>query len=129
MVTFAGIGAGAGAASGTEQLDASQKDVETHQEIEKMDKESRIARRAFEQRIQKHKIIQEKCEDDLQRLQSEQDAKAQELARKEDNALAKRDAERVRVQEEFERKLAEVSGWGGVSDVSGWVWVEVSGWM
>jgi Protein kinase domain len=33
-------------------------DVDMLKEVEKMDKESRVARRAFEQRIQKHKLIQ-----------------------------------------------------------------------
>ena len=65
-----------------------------------MDKESRAARRAFEQRIQKHKIIQEKCEDDFQKLQSELDLKVQELARKEENAVAKRDVELAKVRAE-----------------------------
>jgi WNK lysine deficient protein kinase len=33
-------------------------DLDMQKEVEKMDKESRVARRAFEQRIQKHKLIQ-----------------------------------------------------------------------
>ena len=36
----------------------SKDDIDMQKEVEKMDKESRVARRAFEQRIQKHKLIQ-----------------------------------------------------------------------
>jgi hypothetical protein len=35
-----------------------QDELDMHKETEKMDRESKIARRAFEQRIQKHKLIQ-----------------------------------------------------------------------
>ena len=36
----------------------SRDEIDMQKEFEKMDKESRVAKRAFEQRIQKHKLIQ-----------------------------------------------------------------------
>jgi len=79
--------------------------VEFQQEIEKIEKESRVARRAFEQRIQKHKIIQEKCEEDIRLLEDEHHTRVAEIRRKQENTTSRRDEEVARVQSEMASRL------------------------
>ena len=80
-------------------------ELELQKEMEKLGKESRAAKRAFEQRIQKHKSIQEKCDDDFLKLQDEYDNKMIELQRKEQSAAKKRDDEVIKVNQDFEKKI------------------------
>lgn len=80
--------------------------LELQQEIEKVEKESRAARRAFEQRIQKHKIIQEKCEEDLRLLEEEHHTRAAEIRRKQETTLSRKDEEIARAQAELATRLA-----------------------
>ena len=75
--------------------------------MEKLGKESRAAKRAFEQRIQKHKSIQEKCDDDFLKLQDEYDNKIIELQRKEQSAAKKRDDEIIKLNQGFEKKIID----------------------
>ena len=80
-------------------------ELELQKEMEKLGKESRAAKRAFEQRIQKHKSIQEKCDDDFLKLQDEYDNKMIELQRKEQSAAKKRDDEVIKLNQDFEKKI------------------------
>lgn len=89
-------------------------------EKEKIEKESRAARRAFEQRIQKHKIIQvnhikmyvnrnvlqETCEEDLQKRREEYANQLSDLARKEKASAKKHEEDVQKLREDFESKVA-----------------------
>jgi GTP-dependent phosphoenolpyruvate carboxykinase len=75
------------------------------QEIEKLEKERRAAKRAFEQRIQKHKAIQEACEVDIGNLETERECKLQNFAKKEESIEKHMRKEVAKWEDEFERYI------------------------
>ena len=76
-------------------------------EIEKLEKECRVAKRTYEQRIQKHKIIQETCEQDIANLVQDREQKLSSVDRKEEAMEQKRRVDMQKLQEEFERAVEE----------------------
>jgi len=77
-------------------------------EIEAIEKESRAARRVFEQRIQKHKIIQETCEEDLLKMEKDYSAQRGKLTSKNTVAEKKRDEELSCLRSELDKNLLEL---------------------
>lgn len=76
-------------------------------EIEKIDQESKIASRAFEKRIEKHRSIQAKCQEDFENLDSEYRAKREEVDRRVENAKTRYESELAILEQDFERKVKE----------------------
>lgn len=84
------------------------EDISTlEKEIEKLDKESRIAKRTFEQRIQKHISILEEVEDNIKQLERDHDSKKMENIKKEETSMRKHEEELQKLQAAHELKLQE----------------------
>jgi hypothetical protein len=77
-------------------------------EIEAIEKESRAARRVFEQRIQKHKIIQMTCEEDLQKMELDYSTQQSKLLNKKSAAEKKKTDELTRLRSELDKNLLEL---------------------
>mmetsp|Transcript_19220 Transcript_19220/g.41565 ORF Transcript_19220/g.41565 Transcript_19220/m.41565 type:complete len:275 (-) Transcript_19220:78-902(-) len=89
-------------------IDMAQGGLELQREVEKIDQEARVARRAFENRIQKLINIQETCKDDIVQLEVANQEKVSELGRKDDLARERMHSEMLRMEEDFEAKLKEL---------------------
>ena len=74
-------------------------------DVEAIDKESRAARRAFEQRIQKHKIIQQTCEEDFLKMEADLEIQQAKLSSKQCAAEKKRDDDLTQIKDELCEKL------------------------
>mmetsp|Transcript_149 Transcript_149/g.263 ORF Transcript_149/g.263 Transcript_149/m.263 type:complete len:1094 (+) Transcript_149:111-3392(+) len=89
--------------------DASEAEVQDYaeylKETEKIAKECRAAKRVFEQRIHKHKVIQETCEEDLQKVKAGYTQQCSQLDKSEAKALKKKDELMVQAKREFEEKV------------------------
>jgi hypothetical protein len=80
-------------------------DEELLDQIDKLDKEARVARRTFQQRIQKHQSIQESCEDELQETDDQYEQKLAESAKKEETSKSRRDEELAKAKSEFDEHV------------------------
>ena len=76
-------------------------------EIEKLEKEYRIARKTYEQRIQKHKIIQETCEQDIANNFVDRDTKLVSIDKKSEQMEKNRRKDLLKLQDEFERAIED----------------------
>eukprot|EP01035_Chromulina_nebulosa_P018414 gene18414-24118_t len=82
-----------------------ENEIELQEYIDKLEKEARIARRTFEQRIQKHQSIQENCEEELQQIEEQYHQKLLEFERKEKNSIKKKEDEILKLKLEHDVRL------------------------
>jgi len=80
------------------------EDMEYKREKERIEKESRVSRRTYEQRIQKHKNILEKCDEDMQKADNEHTLKSAEMEKKKDTANKKKEEDLNKLYEEYSAK-------------------------
>lgn len=77
------------------------------QEIQKLEKESKAAKSAFEQRIKKHKISQEACEQDILALDKDRESKLQNLAKKEESIEKAIRKDIAKWEDDFEKHIED----------------------